>query len=116
LPEPGIEFVFDDGREPGPVSPAMQMADAEVLFHDISDFGDGLVAQDLRLGQLGGGGVLAHDAVFDLIEGEKVPVGLTGVAFIGIDFFDLLFGEKKIFCHRDHFSIADFDGRIDFSR
>jgi hypothetical protein len=68
------------------------MADAEVLLHDISDFGDGLVTQDLRVGQLGGGGVLAHDAVFDLIEGEKVPVGFSGVAFIGIDLFDFLLG------------------------
>jgi hypothetical protein len=30
---------------------------------DISDFGDGLVVLDLQLGELGGGGVLAHDAI-----------------------------------------------------
>ena len=70
----------------------MQVADAEVLLDDISDFGDGLVAQDLRVGQLGGGGVLSHDAIGNLIECQKVPVGFSGVAFIGIDFFDLLFG------------------------
>jgi hypothetical protein len=28
LPEPDAELVFDDGSEPGPVSPALQMADA----------------------------------------------------------------------------------------
>ena len=75
LSEPDVELVFDYGSEPGPVSLAMQMADAEVLFHDVSNFGDGLVTQDLRVGQLGGGGVLAHDAILDMVEGEKVPVG-----------------------------------------
>ena len=70
----------------------MQVADAEVLLDDVSDFGDGLVAQDLRVGQLGGGGVLAHDAVVDLIECQEVPVGFSGVAFIGIDLLDLLLG------------------------
>ena len=69
----------------------MQVADAEVLFDDVSDFGDGLVTQDLRVGQLGGSGVLTHDAVFDMVKGEKVPVGLSGVALVGKDLFDLLF-------------------------
>jgi len=36
LSKPDVELVFDDGSEPGPVSPALQMADAEVLFHDVS--------------------------------------------------------------------------------
>jgi len=67
----------------------MQVADADVLFDNVSDFGDGLVTQDLRAGQLGGGGVFAHDAVFDLVESEKVPVGISGAAFIGIDLLDL---------------------------
>ena len=67
------------------------MADAEVLLDYISDFGDGLVALDLQLGELGGGGVLAHDAIFDVVEGEKVTVGFSGVALVGIDLFDLLF-------------------------
>ena len=43
---------------------------------DISDFGDGLVTQDLRGGELGGGGVFVHDAILYLVEGEKVPVGV----------------------------------------
>jgi hypothetical protein len=92
LAEPGVELVFDDGGEPGALGAVVQVADAEVLLDDVSDFGDGFVAQDLRVGQLGGGGVLAHDAVFDLIECQEVPVGFSGVAFIGIDFFDPLFG------------------------
>jgi hypothetical protein len=54
---------------------SLQMADAEVLLDDISDFGDGLVALDLQLGELGSGGVLAHDAIFDVVEGEKITVG-----------------------------------------
>ena len=70
----------------------MQMADAKVLLDDVSDFGDGLVTQDLRVGQLGGSGVFTHDAVFDMVKGEKVPVGFSGVAFVGKDLFDLLFG------------------------
>ena len=65
------------------------MADAEVLLDDISDFGDGLVALDLQLGELGGGGVLAHDAIFDVVEGEKITVGFYSVALVGIDLFDL---------------------------
>ena len=41
---------------------------------DISDLGDGLVALDLQLGELGGGGVFAHDAIFDVVECQKVSV------------------------------------------
>ena len=44
-----------------------------------------------KLGELGGGGVLAHDAIFDFVEGQKVPVGFSCVALVGIDLFDLLF-------------------------
>ena len=69
----------------------MQVADAEVLLHDVSYFGDEPVALDLGFGQLGCGGFLAHDAVFDRIECEKVTVGLSGIALVGIDLFDLLF-------------------------
>jgi hypothetical protein len=69
----------------------MQVADAEVLLDDISDFGDGLVAQDFRVGQRGGRGVLAHVAILDVVEGKKFPVGLSGVALAGKDLFDLLF-------------------------
>ena len=74
----------------------MQMADAEVLLDDISDFRDGLVALDLELGQLGGGGVLAHDAILDLIERQKVPVGFTGVSLVGVDFLYWLFGMTTV--------------------
>ncbi len=63
----------------------MQIAYAEVLLDDVSDFGYGLVSQDLRVGQLGGGGVLAHDAVLDMVESGKVSVGLSGVPFVGKD-------------------------------
>jgi hypothetical protein len=70
----------------------VQVSDAEVLLDDVSDFGDGFVTQNLRVGQLSGGGVFAHDAVSDLIECQEVPVGFSGVAFISIDFFDLLLG------------------------
>jgi hypothetical protein len=76
---------------------------------DISDFGDGLVALNLQLGELGGGGVLAHDAIFDLVKCQKVTVWFsftllnpafggfamrnsTGqVALAGIGLFYLLF-------------------------
>ena len=67
------------------------MADAEILLHDVSYFGDGLVALDLQLGEFGSGGVFAHDAIFDLIEGEKITVGFSSVALVGIDLFDFLF-------------------------
>jgi hypothetical protein len=67
--EPGVEFVLDQGGEPGAFGAVIQVADAEVLFDDVSDFGDGLVALDFQLGQLGVGGVLAHDAIFVFIKG-----------------------------------------------
>jgi hypothetical protein len=73
------------------VGSAVEMADAEVLLNYISDLGDGFVALDLQLGELGGGGVLAHDAIFDVVEGEKVTVGFSSVALVGIDLFDFLF-------------------------
>jgi hypothetical protein len=59
---------------------------------DISDPGDGFVALDLQLGELGGVGVLAHAAIFDVVERQEVTVRLTCVALIGEDLFDLLFG------------------------
>ncbi len=90
LSEPDVELVFEAGGEPDPVSPAMQVADAEVLLDDVSDLGDGLVTQDFRVGQLGGGGVFSQDAIRDVVEGEKAPVGLSGVALVGA-VLDLVF-------------------------
>ena len=74
----------------------MQVANAEVLLDDVSEFGDELVATDLEVGQFGGGGVLAHDVVLDLVKGKKVPMGLPGVAFVCIDLFDLVFGMTTV--------------------
>ena len=91
LSEPAVELVLDDGGKPGSLSPVVQMADAEVLLDDISDFGYELVALDLQLGEFGGGGVLAHDAILDFVESQEVPVRLTCVTLIGVDLFDLLF-------------------------
>jgi len=68
----------------------MQMAAAQVLLDDVSDFRDSLVTLDLEVGQLSGGEVLAHDAIRNLIGNQKVQVGFTGVALVGIDLFDLL--------------------------
>ena len=63
---------------------------------DVSDFGDELVAHNFKLSELGGGGVLAHDAVLNLIECQKIPVGLAGVALVGIDFLYRLFGMTTV--------------------
>ena len=68
----------------------MQMAAAQVLLDDVSDFRDSLVTLDLEVGQLSGGEVLAHDAIRNLIGNQKVQVGFTGVALVGKDPFDLL--------------------------
>jgi hypothetical protein len=45
---------------------------------------------------IGSGGVLAHDAVFNLVEGQEVPAGLPGAAFVGIDWFDLAEGMTPV--------------------
>jgi hypothetical protein len=75
LPKAAIELVLDDGGKPCLVGSVVEMADAEVLLNYISDLGDGLVALDLQLGEFGGGGVLANDTIFEVIEGEKITVG-----------------------------------------
>jgi hypothetical protein len=130
LPEPAVELVLDDGGKPCSVGSAVEMADAEILLNYISDLGDGLVALDLQLGELGGGGVFAHDAIFDVVEGEKIPVGFSSVALVGIDLFDLLFcmttesgaiGQEVGIVHRgrcegggQHKAMAGVDRRVFF--
>ena len=84
LPEHQINLVFHNLGETGSVAIVMQMADAEILFKDVSEFSNGFIALDFRLGQFSIDIVLAHDAVFNIVQGKEVPVRSAGISFIRI--------------------------------
>ena len=64
------------------------MADAEILFDNLSYLGDLLVSFDFKIREFCRCRVLSHDAVFDIVFGQKTTIGLPRVAFIGIYFLD----------------------------
>ena len=70
----------------------MKMADAEVLFHDVPDFGDGLVPFYLQKGQLRSPRGLSHDAVLDLVQAEKLAILFTKITLVGKDLLDRILG------------------------
>jgi len=51
LPEQGINGIPDHLREPGPEGIVMEMREAEILLHDVTDFRDGPVPLLLMSGQ-----------------------------------------------------------------
>ena len=67
LSEPGIQVVYHDRCKSCPLGLAVKMADSKILFHNVAHFGDLLVALDFQLRELGGGRVLAHDAIGDFV-------------------------------------------------
>ena len=95
---PAIESIFLDLWKPGPFGVVLQMADPEVLFDDVSDLGDFFVSFDFQSGQFRRGRILSHDAIGDLVEGQKVPVRLAGVSLVREHLFDGLFGMAAISC------------------
>jgi len=74
LPEESVRGIDNQLGEPGPMSMMVKMADAEILFHDVPDLGDGLVPLFLIWGQSGTSSVLSHDAVLDAVKTQKLPV------------------------------------------
>ena len=72
------------------------MADPEVLLYDISGFRNYLISLYFIFSEFGRSRVFSHDTVSDLIEGQKIPVGFTGISFISIYFFDFLFGMTAV--------------------
>jgi UDP-glucose-4-epimerase GalE len=85
---PAIESIFLDLWEPGPFSVVLQMADAEVLFDNISHLGDSLVTFDFQISKFCRSRIFSHDAVSDFIRGQEITIGHAGVSLVGIDFFD----------------------------
>jgi len=72
------------------------VADAEVLLHNISDFWYFFVAFYFIFSELGRGWVFSHDAVSNVVEGQKVAVGFSGVSFVGVYFFDGVFAVTAV--------------------
>ena len=70
----------------------MQVAQTEILLHDVPDFGDGLVSIYFMLRQFRSPGGLGHDAVGDVVQAEKLSVVFSKIPFIGIHFLDGLIG------------------------
>ena len=68
------------------------MADAEILFNDVTDFGDGLVPFFLIGGQLSTPCSFSNDAILNLVHAQKLPVHLSKIAFICKDFLYGIFG------------------------
>ena len=62
----------------------MKMADPKILFDDVAHLGDLFISFDFAISQFSRCGVFAHDAIGNFVVEEKIPVGQTGAAFIGI--------------------------------
>ena len=74
------------------MSVMVKMADPKILFHFVSDLGNGLIPLYLIGGQLSTPRGLSHDAVLDLTKTQKFAVLLSEVAFICKDFLYGIFG------------------------
>ena len=72
------------------------MTQAKVLFDDVTFFRNLFISIYFIFGQFSRLGVFSHYAIFDFIEGQKVPVRFTSISFVGIYFFDGLFGMTAI--------------------
>ena len=92
LPEQGICGIDDQLGESGPMGVMMEMADTEVLFHNVADFGDSLVPFFFVGSQPSASCRLSHDAVLDLVKTEELPVFLSKVALVGKDLLDRILG------------------------
>lgn len=92
LPEEGVRGILDQSGEPGPMSMMVKMADAEVLFHFVPDFGDSLVPFSLVGSQLSTPGGFSHNAVLDIVKAQKCTVILSKVSLVGINLFDGMLG------------------------
>jgi hypothetical protein len=73
------------------------VAEPEVLFHNISNLGYFFVTLFLIFSQFCRGCIFSHNAVGNVIEGQKIPVGFSGISLVGIYFFDRLFGVTAVY-------------------
>ena len=92
LSEERIDGIFDELREPGPMRVMIKMADPEVLFDDVPDLRDGLVAFFLIGGQLCAPCGFSHNAVLDVVQAQEFPVAFSKVALVGKDLLDGIWG------------------------
>ena len=60
----------------------MKMTDPKILFDDVTHLGDLFIPVDFYVSELGGSGDFAHNAIGDLVVGEEMTVGQSGVAFV----------------------------------
>ena len=72
------------------------MTQAKVLFDDVSFFRNLFISFYFVFGQFRRLGVFSHYAIFDVVKGQKVPVGFTGIPFVGKYFLDGLFGVTAV--------------------
>jgi len=70
----------------------VKMTDAEILLNDVTDFRDGLVPLFFISGQFRTRCRFSHDAVFDAVHMQKIPVVFPKISFIGKHLFYRIFG------------------------
>lgn len=88
LTQQGVQGLFDQSGESGPMGVMMKMADSIVLFDDVLNFRDGLVPFFLIGCQPGTSCGLSHAAVIDLVKIQEFPVLLSIVALVGENLLD----------------------------
>ena len=85
-----INDVLYNGRKPAPPRPIVEMTQAKVLLDDIALFGKLLVSLLLICGQLLSSCILPHDAVFDIVEAQKISIRLSIVTFMWVNLLQRL--------------------------
>ena len=72
------------------------MTQSKVLFDDVAFFRNLFISLYFIFGQFRRLGVFSHYAIFDVVKSQKVPVGFTGISFVGKYFLDGLFGVTAV--------------------
>jgi hypothetical protein len=70
------------------MSVMMKMANAEILFNNVADLGDGFIPLYLIGGQLSTPRGFSHNAVLDIVKAQKRTVVLSKIALVGKDLLD----------------------------
>lgn len=70
------------------MSVMMKLANAEILFHDVPDLGDGLIPLYLIRGQLSTPRGFSHNAVLYIVKAQKLTIIFSKIALVCKDFLD----------------------------